>query len=340
MEGGLAEGCGAPGGGCGAEGGSSAARSEDAPSPLERCFTILAIKACRSHPVCRTGVSSASPNPALVTTAFRRPLCDEFHPMLSPHSPIWVTCALSPEFSVPPPPVLAPPSPAGRGSLNPLSEAGLGSGLSCSHPDSAPPRQPASGQEQGSCPCQSERSPLPGASRTPWSSAQPLSSLLCGAVLGDSVSPPIWGESRASGGFHAAANSVQDGGRQNGPKGDPKLISSRILHGGFVQPPGEQPGSELPPQSCRAPFSPLAPVLHPKITRPRGSLTGSRGVGKASAAGGVSRVDTSAVGTFALGALVPCSRPPWGWSRAGSTGGQPRALGWELSALLGSAFPV
>lgn len=60
---------------------------------------------------------------------------------------------------------------------------------------------------------------MPGAPQD--TSAQPLSRLLHGSVLGDSVSPPIWGESRASGGLHAAASSPQDGGSPNGPRGDP-----------------------------------------------------------------------------------------------------------------------
>lgn len=61
------------GSGCGAEGGSSAGRLEDAPSPLERYFIILAIKACRSDPVCHAGVSSASSSPS---PANHSPCCD------------------------------------------------------------------------------------------------------------------------------------------------------------------------------------------------------------------------------------------------------------------------
>lgn len=52
MDAGLAERCGAPGGGCGAEG------QEDAPSPLQSYFTILAIKTCSNDSVYRAlGVS-------------------------------------------------------------------------------------------------------------------------------------------------------------------------------------------------------------------------------------------------------------------------------------------
>lgn len=140
------------------------------------------------------------------------------------------------------------PFPAAGGILNLLSKAGLGSWPSCSPLDSVPSQQPASGRERGSCPCQRERSPAPSTSQAPWvlCSASPQAS----TWVRDSVSPTTWGESRASGGLHAAASSPGDGGSTNRPKGNP----AHSLQGGFVQPPAEQPGSGLPPQSCCVPF--------------------------------------------------------------------------------------
>lgn len=86
--------------------------------------------------------------------------------------------------------------------------------------------------------------------------------------------------------------------RTEGAQMDPEetqLISSRTLQGGFVQPPGEQLGLELPPQSCCAPFvSPCSSTL-PKTAWPRGRLTKSRGAHEAGVALGVSRLDISLV---------------------------------------------
>lgn len=52
-------------------------------------------------------------------------------------------------------------------------------------------------------------------------------------------------------------------GARTEPK-ETQLISSRTLQGGFVQPLGEQPGSELQPQSCRAPFISLCSSALPQ----------------------------------------------------------------------------
>lgn len=79
-------------------------------------------------------------------------------------------------------------------------------------------QQPMSCWEQGSCPPPESFPQCLVPPGTPGSSAQPLSGFLCGSVLGDSVFPPIWGDSRASGAFCAAASSPWDGRSPNDSK--------------------------------------------------------------------------------------------------------------------------
>lgn len=183
---------------------------------------------------------------------------------------------------MPPPKVPAPPSPAVGGNPNPLSEAGLGSGPSCSQLDSAPSRQLASCRVKGGCPPPERAVP---SARCLSGHLGPLLSLSPGSYVGQCLVTqfphPSGGESRAPEGFHAAANSLRDGGSPNGPKAHFTQDASGGVLSNLLR--------SSRAQSCRPGavvllLSPLAPMLYPKTARPRGSLTKSRGVGEAGAA--------------------------------------------------------